>query len=258
MAQPATPGSMHQMDVGARTRTTVSEAKRYTKFVGVMKRVLLISALLLVGAVVAYSVAPRRQSPVAMTFQRQAMINNDLAMIKPKLTGSDVKGNPYVVTADVAIQDAHNTKHAKLKNVAADLATKTGGWVSVEAPTGYLDQGTHKLTLNGAVSVFTDTGYEAHTTLANIDLANHIVVGPRYVHGQGPLGTFVADKFRIERPRTNCGSKKPASGRDSTVSKKRAAKCPALSATPGASDPKVYLYGNVRMTMYEKRKSKKK
>ena len=239
----------HRMDVAARARTTVSEAKRYTKFVGVMKRVLMIAALLLVAAVLAYSLAPRPQGKVAMTFQRLGMVNNDLAMIKPKLTGADKKGNPYLVTADEAIQDARNTKHARLKNVAADLTTRSGGWVNIEAPQGFLAGDVNKLNLFGAVSMFTDKGYEAHTTLANVDLTSGVIVGPHWVRGQGPLGTFVADKFRIDRPKI-CGQKE-------TAAAKAASKCVPASAGAAASDPKIYLYGNVHMTIYKK-KSKKK
>jgi lipopolysaccharide export system protein LptC len=244
------PIAPHRMDVNARTRTTVSEAKRYTKFVSVMKRVLLIGVLALMGAVLAYTLAPRRQDRVAMTFQKLGIVNNDLAMIRPKLTSSDTKGSPYLVTADEAIQDARNTKRAKLKNVAADLTTKTGGWINIEAPSGFLAGDANMLKLNGAVSMFTDTGYEAHTDLANIDLANGIVVGPHRVVGQGPLGTFVADKFRVEKPKV-CDPKQ----RPSTVSAKHAVQCVAAGAD--AADSKIYLYGNVHMVLYEKKKPKK-
>lgn len=249
MAQPAADPLHHGLDISARTRTTMGEAQRYTKFVGVMKRVLLIAALTLLGLVLAYSLAPRPQGRVAMTFQRMGMINNDLAMIKPKLTGVDAKGAPYLVTADEAIQDARNTKHAKLRNVSADLNTKSGGWINVEAPRGYLAGDVGKVDLFGAVSVFTDTGYEAHTTLANVDYTNGVVIGPHYVYGHGPMGTFEADKFRIEKPKL-CPKHAPA----------RRAKAddqcvPATSATAG--DPRIYLYGNVHMTFYQKRKAKK-
>ena len=36
-------------------------------------------------------------------------------MIKPRLTGADAKGNPFVITADTAIQDANNPKRASLQ-----------------------------------------------------------------------------------------------------------------------------------------------
>lgn len=249
MAQPAA-DAPRRIDIGARTRTTLSEVKRYTKFVGIMKRVLMIAVVLLLGAVLAYSLVPRRQGKVAMTFQRMGIVNNDLAMIKAKLTGADTKGNPFLVTADEAIQDAHNTKHAKLKNVSADLTTKSGGWVNIAAPRGFLNGDADKhLDLFDAVSMFSDKGYEAHTTLANINLTTGTVVGPRWVRGQGPLGTFVADKFRIEQPKV-CG-------RNESAASRAASQCVPASAGVAASDPKLYLYGNVHMIIYKKGRKKK-
>ena len=47
-----------------------------------------------------------------MTYEQLGQIENDLAMIKPRLTGADGKGNPFVITADAAIQDANNPKRA--------------------------------------------------------------------------------------------------------------------------------------------------
>ena len=35
-----------------------------------------------------------------MTYEKLGQIENDLAMIKPRLTGADGKGNPFVITAD--------------------------------------------------------------------------------------------------------------------------------------------------------------
>jgi lipopolysaccharide export system protein LptC len=266
MAHPATElsGAMdgearRRVDVAARTRTTVSEAKRYTKFVGVMKRVLLIAALALLAAVLAYSLQPRRKDRVAITVQKLGVVNNDLAMIKPRLTGTDAKGSPYVVTADRAIQDAKDTHRARLQNVEADLTTRTGGWISISAPHGYLDANAHKLDLNGAIAMFTDSGYEAHTDLANIDLARGIVVGPHHVTGQGPLGTFVADRFRVEKANAGCAPKKAAKpGTKAKAGAKAAASCAAQASAPDASDSKIYLFGNVHMSIDENRSKKKK
>jgi hypothetical protein len=38
-----------------------------------------------------------------------------------------------------------------------------------------------------------------HTMLANVDLANGIVRGPRMAVGQGPIGNMRADSFYIDR-----------------------------------------------------------
>ncbi len=68
-----------------------------------------------------------------MTYEKLGSIENDLAMIKPRLTGADGSGNPFVITADAAIQDAKNPKRARLRKVEADLTTDKNGWVNANA-----------------------------------------------------------------------------------------------------------------------------
>jgi lipopolysaccharide export system protein LptC len=73
-----------------------------------------------------------------------------------------------------------------------------------------------KLFVYGVVDVYSDNGYEVHTSQADIDMASGVVVGNQPAHGQGPLGTFRSDRFKIVR--------------DTKL---------------------VYLYGNVRMRLYK-------
>src|ERR1700712_1630197 len=88
-------------DWSARIRTTASEAMRYSRFVVVMKKV--------------------------------------LSMVKPRRTGSDSKGNPFVISADMAVQDAKNPKKASLKNMEADLSMDKQGWLNARAKAGVVD-----------------------------------------------------------------------------------------------------------------------
>ena len=95
-----------------------------------------------------------------------AAIENDLTMIKPRLTGADAKGNPFVITADTAIQDAKNPKRARLRKVEADL-TLDKQWLAQRQRRqrhGGHDAG--QLELNGGIDVFSDTGYELHSQTA--------------------------------------------------------------------------------------------
>jgi len=200
LAQAPPPAARDSVDWGARTRTTAQESARYTRFVTVMKRALLISAIAVLLAVLAYSLVPRRQGKVVIDVGKVGSLANDLTMTRPRLTGLDDSGNPYVITADKAVQDPRNTRRALLVNVNADLTEKKQGtWVSLSAPTGNLDADAHKLQLHGPIAVYSDNGYEIHTMLANVDLANGIVRGPRYVRGQGPSGTMWADSFWLDR-----------------------------------------------------------
>lgn len=212
----------HHVDWAVQARTTILDAQRYTRFVAIMKRALLLAAGALLLAVLAYSLQPRDVSHFAMTFERMGRIANDLTMLAPRLTGSDSEGNPFVVTADRAIQDPKNIHRARLFNVEADISGKDGAWYNMRAPRGYLDSDAQKLWLVGKLAMFSAAGYELHTDAAFIDLApscdpvtgkgpapkprrpaprcaKTTIRGDRVVTGQGPLGTLRADRFRISK-----------------------------------------------------------
>jgi lipopolysaccharide export system protein LptC len=188
-------------DWSARTRASARQAERYSRFVSVMKRALPLAAAALAAALVVYALQPRqeRSGRVAMTFQRLGIVNDDLAMMKPRLSGEDSEGDPYVVTADEAIQDRLDAKRARLKNVVGDVTLKDGSWIGTLAPEGMLDAARHLLALDGAIAVFTDGGYELHTTAASVDMRNATITGNRAVSGQGPMGIFRSDRFKVDR-----------------------------------------------------------
>lgn len=212
----------HHVDWAVQARTTVHDAKRYTRFVGIMKRALLVAVAALLVAVIAYSLQPRDTKQYKMTVERMGYLANDLAMVKPRLTGADSDGSPFVVTAEKAVQDAHNVHRARLASVQADLTARDGAWYNMSAPQGFLDSDAQKLWLNGNVALFSDSGYELHTDAAFVDLAQPCDVktgkapvgkggkprprcakttvrGDHAVAGQGPLGTLRADRFHIEK-----------------------------------------------------------
>ncbi len=182
-----------------RARMSLGDPQRYSRFVVIMKRALLLSALAVIVAVIAYSLEPREQGRVAMTFQQMNKVAGDLTMVKPRLTGTDASGNPFVVTADAAVQDAPGSHRARLTNVEADLSLQSGGWLTVSAGEGRLDANTKKLVLSGAIAIYSDSGYELHTPSARVDLAHGIMAGDDTVTGQGPLGTIHADRFELDR-----------------------------------------------------------
>ena len=134
-----------------------------------------------------------------MTFERVNEVANDLAMIKPRLTGSDAKGNPFVVTADRAIQQGRNSRRAKLENVDADMSLDKNRWLNATAATGLFDADAKTLVLNGGIALFSDNGYELHTKSAYFDLKRGLVRGEQKVTGQGPMGTLSADTFEVDK-----------------------------------------------------------
>jgi len=199
MADRATTLKAKRRDWTARPRGTMLDAERYTRFVTLMKRALPIGALVLLAVVAIYTFQPRQQDRVAMTFERVGEVANDLAMIKPRLSGSDAKGNPFVVTADRAIQQGRNSRKASLVNVDADMTLDNNRWLNATAVNGLFDADAKTLILDGGISVFSDNGYELHTRSARFDLKKGFVHGEHTVTGQGPLGTVKADRFEVDK-----------------------------------------------------------
>lgn len=186
-------------DWTARTRDTALNALRYSRFVNVMKRALPIAAGALIAIVLIFALLPRQTDKVSFAYERMGRIDNDLAMLKPRLTGADQSGNPFVITADAAIQQGADSRKVKLKKVEADLTLDKDRWLNANAAWGFVDMMKGALTLNGGIEVFWDDGYELHTERANVDLKKGIVHGPGEVTGQGPTGTLRADSFELDR-----------------------------------------------------------
>ena len=201
MAEPiaAKPPAKMRRDWTARTRDTAMNALRYSRFVLVMKRVLPIAAGLLIAAVIAYALVPRQSNKITLATQSIGVITNDLTMTKPRLSGSDHKGNPFVVTADSAVQDPHNVRLATLHAVQADMTLEKNRWLSATAARGFVDMNKGTLKLSGGISVYSDDGYEIHTARTDVDLKKGLFHGSDVVTGHGPMGSFRADTFDVDR-----------------------------------------------------------
>lgn len=186
-------------DWSARVRTNAVEALRYSRFVILMKRLLSLGAFLIIAAVLAFFFVQRMPRQLQMSYERLGRIQNDLTMVKPRLAGADAKGNPFVITADSAVQDAHNPKRASLKNLEADLSLDKQNWINARAKTGMVDMDTGQLELRDGLSVFTATGYELHSNSASANIKQSVIHGHEPVTGQGPEGTLRADEFHADR-----------------------------------------------------------
>lgn len=186
-------------DWSARVRSTTSEALRYSHFVKVMKRVLSIGAFGTIAAVLAFFVVERQPHRLELAYEKLGRVENDLSMMKPRLTGADSKGNPFVITATRAIQDAHDPKKAVLKNIEADLTLDKANWLNARARDGLVNMNTGQLELSGGIDVFSASGYELHSRTASANLKQSIIHGHDPVTGQGPQGTLRADSFHVDR-----------------------------------------------------------
>jgi len=178
----------------ANPRETLYQARRYSAFVRFMKRILPLAALVLAIAVIGYAVQPRDTGQLAMTFERMGAIENDLAMINPRLTGTDENGLPFVVTASSAVQLGPTSERVRLENVNADLVLEDGTQLNVIAAQGIIDNQTQLLDIFGGIELSTADGYSAQA-----DLRQGIVRGDSPVKAQGAMGNLQANSFTFER-----------------------------------------------------------
>jgi lipopolysaccharide export system protein LptC len=185
-------------DWTARARGTAMDALRYSQFVALMKRALPISAAAVLAAVLVYSFIPRQPDQVKLTFESRGVFENDLSMIKPRLTGTDDDGNPFVVTAEIAIQDPKNVHRGRMKGIEADMTLDNGRWMNAIATEGTFNMDAGTLNLRKSIAVYTDDGYELHTASVDIEMKTGRFHGPVTVTGHGPFGTMRADRFEVD------------------------------------------------------------
>ncbi len=94
----------------------------------------------------------------------------NLRMINPRYTGSDTQNQPYVVTADQALQVSGDSNVTDLVKPKGDLTLKDGTWLALSAEAGVYRKKDELLDLEGNVNLFHDGGYEIATSRARIDL----------------------------------------------------------------------------------------
>ena len=143
-------------------RETLATIRRYSIFVAFMKGALPVAALGLGVAVLVYAMQPRDTNRVALTFERMGTVENDLAMVMPRLTGVDDEGFPFVVTAATAVQESRGSDLVRLDDVNAEITLKEGN-VHVEAARGLVDTRQHLLDVSGGIRLTSDDGYDART-----------------------------------------------------------------------------------------------
>jgi len=183
----------------ARQRDTLIQAARYSVFVRIMKRALPLAAAALAIAVLAYALQPREASRVQMSFERMGTIENDLAMVNPKLTGTDDKGLPFSVTAKQAVQEGRGSQRVRLEDIRAELSLDDGTKLRVSAAKGLVDTSTRQLDISGGIRFQTDDGLTGETASATADLKTGIIMGSEPVTTQSKMGRVTAKSFSYDK-----------------------------------------------------------
>lgn len=183
-------------------RANIQDVTRYSRFVSIMKVLLPSAATMLLALVVLYSVIGRSGDNVTVSMTALNSLENDKQMVKPRLTGSDGRGQMFTVTASAVGQEIGATPDQSLMtlfDVESDIMMQSKNWTKVEAKRGLLDGKAKKLSLTGAINIYSDLGYECHTDAAQYDIAKGVLTSKRPIQCQGPLGLLNGNGFEGQR-----------------------------------------------------------
>ncbi len=184
----------------AERRRKIAASGRYSRFVGLMKWLLPLSAVALALLVVVWPYLGGQERGLPLSFTAiKSSTSDKLFMTNARFLGTDDRNQPYTVTADRVIQQAGDQDVVRFVNPKADIQLDNGSWVALTADRGVLRQSSEMLTLNGEVNVFSDTGFEFRTDRAKVDLRTKLASGDAPVVGQGPLGVLNATGFTLDR-----------------------------------------------------------
>jgi len=176
-------------------RPAAGATQRYSRFVRVMKVTLPLIAFSLVVLVVVYSALRRETQNFKIIFEQRNGAADDRQLVAPRLTGTDGRGQPFTVTAKSATQAPGKSQKMNFESVVGDITMKDKSWLALEATRGLMDGDAKTLDLYDTINIFTDKGYECHTTTARYDMGAGILRGEHPINCQGPLGLITAKSF---------------------------------------------------------------
>lgn len=172
---------------------------RYTRFVGLMRWLLVFGAVALAVTMVLWpSFTGRNSDSSALPVEISGEIKDGRpTMLNARFLAADDGGQPYTITADLAWQEQGAADIIFMETLEGDILLQSGTWMSISADRGVFDQAEQLLILESHVDLFSDAGYELHTDHAEIDLASATAHGDMQVAGQGPTGLLTAGGFEI-------------------------------------------------------------
>ncbi len=187
-------------DYFAKRRRIVSISARYSRFVALLKVALPIGAAALVVFVVAWPYLTGPEEGFHLSFSEvEVSAQKGVHMTNVRFFNTDGDEQPLTITAEQVMQDTDDPDVVRFIMPAADIEMADGMWIAITAQQGALHRTNRTLSLVGSVNLFSDQGYELRTERVDFDLEAQSAASNTPVEGQGPLGVFNADSFRLDR-----------------------------------------------------------
>ena len=171
----------------------------YSRYVTFMKFLLPAAALALAATLMIWPQVQVMDKHTSIGLSAAKLSDQkSVSMVNARFVGTNLKRQPFSITADIAKNLLLGDTQIELDMPKADITVGDGGWLVLTAKTGIYDQKGKTLSLQGAVNLFHDSGYEFKTKTVGIDLNKGIARSKVKVEGQGPFGHLQAEGFRIE------------------------------------------------------------
>ncbi len=126
-------------------------------------------------------------------------LGEGMSVARPRIEGSTVEGEPFVVQAESATPDGPDPERVDLERVRARFVQAEGREIRVSAEAGALEPKAQRLALEGSVRLETSDGYVVETGRMETNLADGEARAPGPVVARGPQGEIASGSFRAQR-----------------------------------------------------------
>lgn len=168
-----------------------ADVHRHTKLIKSLKIILPLIALCIVAVLFTSNMFDSDTITPEKLEQDVVPVAGTNQLVNPRFDSVDDKNQPYVITAESALQNL-KSEHVALEKPLADIVLNSGQWVALRSDKGEFNQKTQKLHLDENVKLYHDAGYQFSMQALDIDLKANTVQSDTQVTGHGPLGTLDA------------------------------------------------------------------
>lgn len=178
------------LNLGRRKRPRIN--RRYTAIVRSLRLVLPLVALVIVTIVIAW---PRMDDNIT-AIPKDDLIPQGTSgrneLINPHFESTDSNQQPYVITADRAVQSQKEESLILLEKPKADVTLGEGETVNAQSQRGAYRQDTEILVMDESVILQHFTGYTLKSERMNVSMKDQTAWTDLPVSGAGPSGTLEA------------------------------------------------------------------
>jgi lipopolysaccharide export system protein LptC len=176
----------------------VHRARRYSRFVAIMKLLLPSVAVAVLGVVLAWPQIQAQTDRFTLGFSSlDPRTASPSTLVNPRYHGVDERDQPYTLIAATAEEMPDDPDRVDLEQPQGDILLSGGRWIAVRGNAGLYSRIERTLDLSGDVMLYRDDGFEFHTQEAHIDLHANSAYGTDPVRGRGPDGSVVSEGFEL-------------------------------------------------------------